>query len=99
MKLTALLLSLAALGLAACATATGDPAAMASRQCGNFARAEGARLVGVQAVEPAGGQSSYRVKLSVEDGLNRRITAECMYDVAGNTARWASPLPAGFVRL
>jgi len=100
MRRAALLTAMAAVGLAACATGSGseDPAAMASRRCSNFARAEGARPVNVDGVEPAGGQSSYRVRMRVEDGLARRLTAECLYDATGDTARWASPLPQEFVR-
>lgn len=100
MKRKATFALLAAVILAACATGASDPVAVAARECGNFACVEGTRLIGVDAVEPAsGGESGYRVRMRVEDGLSRRISAECMYTAANNTVRWAVPLPAGFVRL
>jgi hypothetical protein len=99
MKRIAALASLFAIGLAGCATG-GDPAAVAARQCGDFARQEGARLVGVDGVDATSeGDANFKVKMQVEDALSRRVKAECLFSSAGNKTRWASPLPSGFVKI
>ena len=102
MKTIAALASLAAIGiggLAGCATG-GDPAAVAARECGYFARVEGARLIDVTGVDAVStGDANYKVRMRVEDGLTRRISAECLYSSASNTARWAEPLPKEFKRI
>jgi hypothetical protein len=85
----------AAFGLSACATG-GDPAAVATRECRYFARAEGARLLDVQGVEPVA--DGFKVKMRVEDGMSRKANAECVYSSANSKASWVQPLPAGFVR-
>jgi len=94
------MVSIGIAGVAACATG-GDPgAAVAERQCSNFANVEGARLVDVQSVEPvSGGDANFKVKMRVEDGMTRRITAECLYSSASNKAWWATPLPEHFKRV
>ena len=100
MKRIAALVTLAALGaggLAGCATG-GDAATVAARQCGYFARVEGARLLGVDGVETAA-DGDYKVKLQIEDGMSRRTNAECLYSSTSKQARWAAPLPNGFVRI
>ena len=99
MKRMTTLVSFAAIVLAGCATG-GDPASMAARECGNFARVEGTRLLDVEGVEPVSdGDANFKVKLRVEDGMSRRTTAECLYSSVSNKARWAAPLPNGFVRI
>ncbi len=99
MRRIVLVAVLAAAGFAGCAT-TGDPATVAARECGNFARIEGARLVGVDGVDAVSeADANYRVRLRVEDALSRRLNAECLYSSASNTARWAAPLPNGFARI
>lgn len=91
--------TLAAVTLAGCAT-TGDPAQLAARECGNFARLEGARLVGVEGTDAVSqADANYKVRMKVEDALSRRISAECLYSSATKTARWAAPLPKGFERI
>lgn len=91
--------AIAASTLAGCATGS-DPARLAERECGNFARIEGARLVGVDGVDAtAQGDANYKVRMKVEDALSRRINAECLYSSATRTARWAEPLPKGFERI
>jgi hypothetical protein len=91
--------AMAIAALAGCAT-SGDPATVAERQCGYFANVEGARLVDVKAVEPvAQGDADFKVTMRVEDGLTRRMTAECLYSSSTNKARWATPLPPEFKRV
>ena len=103
MKQNAVIASMVAVsvaGLAGCATGGGDPAAVAERQCSNFANVEGARLVDVQSIEPVSdGDANFKVRMRVEDGLTRRMTAECLYSSTSNKARWATPLPAEFKRV
>ena len=102
MKQIAVIASMVAMGiagLAGCATG-GDPAAVAERQCSNFANVEGARLVDVQSIEPVSeADANFKVRMRVEDGLTRRMTAECLYSSTSNKARWATPLPAEFKRV
>ena len=99
MKRVATLVSIAAIGLAGCATG-GDPAAVAARECGYFARVEGARVVNVEGVDAASdADANYKVRLRVEDGMSRRTSAACLYSSVSNKARWAAPLPEGFVRI
>ncbi len=91
--------AIAAATLAGCATGN-DPARMAERECGNFARVEGARLVGVEGVDTVSqGDANYKVRMKVEDALSRRINAECLYSSSTKTARWSEPLPKGFERI
>jgi len=102
MKSIATTVSLVAIGvsvLAGCATG-GDPAAVAARQCGYFAGVEGARLIGVDGVDAVSdGDANYKVRMRIEDGMSRRTSAECLYSSVSNKARWATPLPNGFVRI
>jgi hypothetical protein len=99
MRNTILVVALGAAAIAGCATG-GDPAAVAARQCGHFARSEGARLVGVDSVDPVSdGDANFKVRLSVEDALARKMSMSCLYSSAGNKTRWESPLPSGFFRL
>jgi hypothetical protein len=98
MKRVVWLASLGAVSILGCATGAGDPSSQAARACSDFARLEGTRLVGVDGVEPAGG-ADFRVRLRVEDGLSRRLNAECLYSASANQARWVSPLPSGFVKI
>lgn len=99
MRQIVLVTALAAAGLAGCATG-GDPANVAARECGYFARIEGARLVGVDGVDAVSeGDANYKVRLRVEDAMSRRTNAECLYSSASNKARWAAPLPNGFARI
>jgi hypothetical protein len=99
MKHIAIVAALAAAGLAGCATG-GDPASVAARECGYFARVEGARLVGVDGVDTVSeGDANYKVRLRVEDAMSRKVNAECLYSSASNKARWATPLPNGFARI
>lgn len=99
MRHIVLVAALAAAGLAGCATG-GDPANVAARECGYFARIEGARLVGVDGVDAVSeGDANYKVRLRVEDAMSRRTNAECLYSSASNKARWAAPLPDGFARI
>lgn len=94
-----MLVSIAAVGLVGCAT-SGDPAAVATRECGYFARVEGARVLDVEGVDAvSSADANYKVRMRLEDGLSRRTSAECLYSSASNKARWASPLPSGFVRI
>lgn len=91
--------TIAASTLAGCATPN-DPARLAERECGNFARIEGARLVGVEGVDAVTqGDANYKVRMKVEDALSRRLNAECLYSSSTKTARWAAPLPKGFERI
>jgi hypothetical protein len=94
MKHVAKLATLAALGLAGCATSS-DPGALAARECGYFARVEGARVVDVESVDAV--SDGFKVRMKVEDGLSRRTSAECLY--ASNKASWVSPLPNGFQKI
>jgi hypothetical protein len=99
MKRIAALASIVAVAVAGCAT-SGDPGEVAARECGYFARAEGARVIGVDGVDAVSeGDANYKVRLKVEDGMSRRTTAACLYSSAGNKARWAEPLPSGFIRI
>jgi hypothetical protein len=99
MRHIVLVAALAAAGLAGCATG-GDPASVAARECGYFARMEGANLLGVDGVDPVSeGDANYKVRMRVEDALSRRMNAACLYSSASNKARWASPLPSGFARI
>lgn len=95
MKTIVTLASVAVIGLAACATGGGDPSSVAARECGYFARAEGAHVVGVEGVEAVG--DGFKVRLKVEDALARRANAECLY--SANKASWAAPLPNGFAKI
>src|SRR5262245_7815363 len=91
--------ALMAIGLAGCAT-SGDPAAVAERECGFLAKNDGARLVRVDGIDPVTeGDANFKVKMLLEDALQRQTNAECLYSSAGNKARWASPLPARFMRV
>lgn len=94
MKRVAMLAMLAAIGLAGCATG-GDPGAVAARECGYFARVEGARVVDVESVDAV--SNGFKVRMKVEDGLSRRTSAECLY--ASSKASWVSPLPNGFQKI
>lgn len=92
--------SLAVIGatLATACAQTGTaiaPEARAQQQCGYFAREEGLRLLQVTGVEADG--NSYRVKMRLEDGLNRKLDATCIYAANGNRA-WAQALPS-YVRI
>jgi len=99
MKRIAALASLVAVAVAGCAT-SGDPGEVAARECGYFARVEGARVVGVEGVDAVSeGDANYKVRLQLEDGMSRRTSASCLYSSVGNKARWATPLPSGFVRI
>src|SRR5262245_3121853 len=99
MKQIALLAVLGTVTLAGCAT-SGDSAAVAERECGNFARVEGARIVGVDGVDAVTeGDANFKVKLQVEDAMSRRTRADCLYTSANKQARWAAPLPTGFQRI
>jgi hypothetical protein len=99
MKRIALLAALGTIALAGCATG-GDPAALAERECGNFARVEGARLIGVDGVDTVTeGDANFKVKMQVEDAMSRRTRADCLYSSANKQARWAAPLPTGFQRI
>ncbi|HTT13457.1 MAG TPA: hypothetical protein VMG60_21505 [Burkholderiaceae bacterium] len=99
MRRIAMLGGIVVVGVTGCATG-GDPAATAERECGYLARNDGARLVRVDGVEAVSeGDANFKVKMLVEDALERKANAECLYSSASNKARWAAPLPASFRRV
>lgn len=79
------------------AGSSASPAARAEQQCGYFAREEGLRLVEVAGVETDG--DNVRVRMRLEDGLNRKLNATCVYAAKDNKAAWAQALPAGYLRI
>jgi hypothetical protein len=87
--LLALAAGAAALTLAACATP--DAGASAGVACQGLATADGLRVVSLGQETAADG--STRIPVQVEDRVGRRVNAVCV--VAGQSARWATPLPAG----
>ncbi|HUL66335.1 MAG TPA: hypothetical protein VLW55_17180 [Burkholderiaceae bacterium] len=90
--------TLMAIALAGCAT-SGDPAAVAERECGFLAKNDGARLVRVDGIDAVTeSDANFKVKMLLEDALARQTNAECLYSSASNKARWASPLPSRFMR-
>jgi len=100
MKSVVALASLVVIGVAGCAATSGDPATVAVRECGYFARAEGARVLGVDGVDAvADGDANYKVRMQLEDKVARRMPAECLYSSVSNKTRWQNPLPSGFMRL
>jgi hypothetical protein len=99
MRRIAVLAGIMIVGVTGCAT-NGDPAASAERECGYLAKNDGARLVRVDGVDAVSdGDANFKVKMLVEDGLERRANAECLYSSASNKAWWAAPLPASFRRV
>lgn len=91
---TILAATLAAALCAACAQTGSNaaPAARAEQQCGYFAREEGLRLLEVAGVEADG--DNIRVRMRLEDGLNRKLNATCVYAANSNKATWAQALPS-----
>jgi hypothetical protein len=90
---------LAAALCAACAQAGSGatPTARAEQQCGYFAREEGLRLLEVAGVDSDG--DNVRVRMRLEDGLNRKLSATCVFATKSNKASWAQALPAGYLRI
>lgn len=87
--LFALAAGAAALSLAACATP--DAGARAGVACQGLATGDGLRVVSLGEATAADGGT--RIPVQVEDRVGRRVNAVCV--VAGQSARWAAPLPAG----